>query len=67
MLGGLCALNPKLNTNEQQHELKIIDQTYLTVKENSKYVSNRQLKKAQDVKSVQSALAMPSVIGRCKS
>ena len=58
--GDLYACSPKLNENEQQDTSKTIDQSYLTVKENSKFISNRQLKKAQGVKQLQNALRMLS-------
>ena len=60
MPGGLYARNP--NSKEQNNENKInkSDQNYLTVNENEEYMSNRQLKKAKEVKQLQSALGMPS-------
>ena len=45
---------------KQQNKINICEQSYLTVKENTQYISNRQLKKAQDVKRLQNALGIPS-------
>ena len=60
MPGGLYVCNPKLSEKEKQNSLNIIEQRYLSVEENTQYISNRQLKKVQDVKIIQNALAMPS-------
>ena len=58
--GGLYARKPKINEDENRNTPNTCGQNYLTVTENKKYVSNRQLKKAQDVKRLQNALGMPS-------
>ena len=47
--GGLYVRNFKLNQVEKQDKLKFNDQSYLTVKENSKFMSNKQLQKVQDM------------------
>ena len=49
MPGGLYARKPKINEDENQNKLNTCEQNYLAVIENKKNVSNRQLKKAQDV------------------
>ena len=63
MPGGLYARKPKGNNNEiindnlnKQKET----QNYLTVQHNYKFLSNRQIKKAQEVKRRQNVLGMPS-------
>ena len=56
---GLYACNPKLNQVEKEDKLKFNDQSYLTVKENSKFISNQQLQKVQDVNLLQNALEKP--------
>ena len=47
---GLYAHNPKTNGDKNQNKINTCEQNYLTVTENKKYISNRQLKKAQDVR-----------------
>ena len=50
MLGGLYACNPKLKQKEHKNKISTSTQNYLTVKDITQYISNRQLKRAQDVK-----------------
>ena len=46
LLGGLYACNPRLNEKEKEDKINFNDQSYLIVKDNSKFVSNRQLQTA---------------------
>ena len=58
--GGLYACNPKLNQVGKQDKLKFNNQSYLSVTENSKFISNKHLQKVQDVKGLHNALGIPS-------
>ena len=60
MSGGLYACNPKLIQKEHQNKISTSIQNHLTVKEKTQFISNRQLKRAQDVKRLQNALGMSS-------
>ena len=59
--GGLYARKSKEenneNTNNDNNKQK---QNYLTVQDNYKFLSNRQIKQAQEVKRLQNALGLPS-------
>ena len=57
--GGLYACNPKLSEKEKEDKINFDAQSNITVKNNSKFVSNRQLQKAQSVKCLQNACGMP--------
>ena len=63
MPGTLYARNPEDNnnegTNENHNMLKDTQQSYLAVKDNYKFLSNRQIKKDQEVKRLQIALGIP--------
>ena len=59
MSGGLYACNPKLIQKEHQNKISTSIQNHLTVKEKTQFISNRQLKRAQDVKRLQNALGIP--------
>ena len=60
MPGGLYAYNPKLKEKEHQNKISTSTLNYFTVKENTQYISNRQLKRSQDVKRLENALGMSS-------
>ena len=65
MPGGLFARKPKgkneiNSTDKKQNKINENQHLYLTVEDNCKYLSNRQIQKAKEVKKLQNALGIPS-------
>ena len=57
--GGLYGRRPEL-TKKQENKINTVENSYLTVDENIKFISKPQLQKAQQVKTLQNTLGMPS-------
>ena len=60
MPGRLYIRNPKFKEKEHQNKISTSKQNCFTIKENTQYISNRHLKRAQDIKRLQNTLGMPS-------